>query len=89
MNVVTPVVAPAGPERTTVEYRHVTPLGIHLHHPGIAMLACELWTVAIASEQLGHTHHTQGRAVVRLDQVLSQLKFGELFALVAQAVLRG
>ncbi|MCY1368667.1 hypothetical protein D9M69_556640 [compost metagenome] len=86
MDVLALVVTAPGPEGAAAERRHVAPFGVQLHHPRIAVLAAELGGVAVFVEQLGHAFDADGRAIARLEQVLAQVQFGELFAFVAQAI---
>ena len=87
MDVVTLVEAAPGPQRTAIECRHVAPLGVHLVHPREAVIAGEFRRMTILVVELGHALDADHRAVIQAKQVLAQVQFDVLLALVAQAVL--
>ncbi|MNF82982.1 hypothetical protein D3C84_652940 [compost metagenome] len=86
VDVVALVETAPGPEGAAVQRRHVAPLGVHLVHPREAVVAGEFGGVAVFVVELRHALDADHRTVVELEQVLAQVQFDVLLALIAQAV---
>ncbi|MNC54309.1 hypothetical protein D3C75_1037850 [compost metagenome] len=87
VNIITIVVTAASPEGTTVEYRHLAPFGVRLVHSSKAIVTGEFRCMSIFVIQLRHALDTDFRAVLQLEQVLTQIKLEVLLAFVTQAIL--
>ncbi|MNE47300.1 hypothetical protein D3C80_1417000 [compost metagenome] len=88
MDVVSLVVTPPGPQRTTIETRQVRPLCVHLRHAHRAIITVERQVFVVLVVQRSHAVDAQHRAVVQDVHVLTQLQLRVLLAFVAQSVFR-